>query len=103
MDIDLLPYNQLPLQRLTGYGFDVEQDSFGAQDRFARTGLGPDKRNRRRNLHRRMDELEGEMSNQPVNAEPLKTMRGVFDNFYRKTEEPTVPEAGKAEKEGTEE
>lgn len=50
-----------------------------------------------------MDELEGEMSNQPVNAEPLKTMRGVFDNFYRKTEEPTVPEAGKAEKEGTEE
>lgn len=44
-----------------------------------------------------------ELSNLDGNAGPLKTMLRLFDNFYRKTEEPTVPEAGKAEKEGTEE
>ncbi|NCB47880.1 hypothetical protein EOM81_12815 [bacterium] len=44
-----------------------------------------------------------DLSGFDITKEPLKTMLGVFDNFYRKTEEPTVPEAGKAEKEGTEE
>lgn len=38
-----------------------------------------------------------------INKEPLKTMLGFFDNFFKETEETTASELEKVEKEDTKE